>query len=123
MPTEQEIEAELDRARREAPKYRIRANAFLIIPCLSAIYVIGSIYFLSNMHGPLATVDIADAPAIFLGTGLIAILSLPYMFCLWMLNEIMVRRLPEWGIAVLTGAVLLVLYLFHHWSKQQLGVA
>lgn len=123
MPTEEDIETELERARRDVRKYRIPANGCLLIPFLSAAYAVGAIYFLSNWYGPLSTVDISDAPTIFLGTGLAAILSLPYMFCLWMLNEVLARRLPEWGIAVLAGSVLAVLYLFHHWSKSQMGVA
>lgn len=101
---------------------KIGTNGYFVIPALSAIYVIGAIYYLSTLYGPLVTVDIADAPTIFLSTGLFVILSLPYMFCLWMLNERLVRPVPEWVVAVLAGVVLLILYLFHQWSKHQLGV-
>jgi len=125
MPTEEEIEAELDRARRDAPKYRFRANGYLIIPVLAAVYVAGGILYLHTLFDPSAPAagNYEGVGSFFMATGLLMVGVFLYMMFMMAVNATLSRPVSFLVICVLGLAMISIFYLIGQWAKPHLGVA
>jgi hypothetical protein len=124
MPTKEEIEAELDRARRDAPEYRIRANGYLIIPILAAIYVASGILYLYTLFDPSAPAagDYGDVGTFFLATSLLMVGAFAYAFFMMVVNATLSRPVSFLFILAATSVILVIFYLIGQWAKPQLGI-
>ena len=106
-------------------KYRIRANGYLVIPVLAAIYVVCGIIYLRMLFDPsIPAADNPEAAIEFLHAyGLLFVCVFLYMMFLMAVNAALSRPVDFLFIAVLGGAMLLIFYFFYQWAKPHLIVA
>ena len=124
-PSKEKIEAELDRARREAPKYRIRANGYLIIPVVAAIYVVSGILYLNTLFDPSAPAagNYEGVGAFFLATGLLMVGAFVCALLMMVVNATLSRPVDFLLIMALTAGIFVIFYLIAQWAKPQLGIS
>ena len=108
----------------EMTKYRIRANGYLVIPVLAAIYVVGSIVYLRLLIDPsVPAAENIDASIEFLHTyGLLFVCILPYMLVMMAVDATLSRPVDFLVIALLGGGMMLTLYAFYLWAKPHVVV-
>jgi hypothetical protein len=124
MPTKEELEAEMDRARRDAPKYRFRASGYLIIPVLAAIYVVGGILYLYTLFDPAAPAagNYEDVGTFFLAIGLLMVGAIAYTLFMMAVNATLSRPVDFLVILAFTSTMFLIFYLIGQWAKPHLGI-
>ena len=124
MPTKEELEAEMDRARRDAPIYRFRASGYLIIPVLAAIYVVGGIFYLNTLFDPSAPAagNYEDVGTFFLATSLLMVGAFAYTLFMMAVNATLSRPVDFLFILAFTSAMFLIFYLIGQWAKPHLGI-
>ncbi len=125
LPTKEKIEAELDRARREAPKYRFHANGYLIIPILAAIYVVGGILYLYALFDPSAPAagNYENVGVFFLATSFLMVGAFACALFMMVVNATLSRPVDFLFILALTSGILVIFYLIGQWAKPHLGIS
>ena len=125
MPTKEEIEAELDRASRDAPKYRIRANGYLVIPILAATYVSGGVLYLYTLFDPSspAAGNYEDVGTFFLATSLLMVGAFAHTIFMMVVNAMLSRPVSFLFIMAFTSVIFVIFYLISQWAKPQLGIS
>ena len=125
LPTKEQIEAELDRARREAPQYRFHANGYLIFPILAALYVVGGILYLYTLFGPSgpAAGNYEGVGTFFLAINFLMIGAFAYALFAMIINATLSRPVDILLIWTLTAGIIVILYLIGQWAKPQLGIS
>lgn len=125
MPTIKEVEAELARAKRDAPKYRIRANGYWVIPILAAVYVAGGVLYLYTLFDPAgpAAGNYGDVGTFFLATGLLMVGAFACAFFMMVVNATLSRPVSFLFIMTSTLVIFVIFYLISQWAKPQLGIS
>lgn len=124
LPSKEELEVEMERAKRAAPTYRLRANGYWVTTLLAAIYVVCGVLYLSTLFDPSAPAagDYKDAGTFFLATGLLMVGAFACTLLLMTVN-VTLSRPADFLFMGLTLAILVVFYLISQWAKPQLGIS
>ncbi len=125
LPSKEELEVEMERAKRAAPTYRFRANGYWVTTLVAAIYVVCGILYLSTLFDPSAPAagDYKDVGTFFLATGLIMSGSFACAMLMMTVNVTLSRPANFLFIMGLTSAIFVVFYLISQWAKPQLGIS
>ena len=125
MPSKDEVEAELARAKRDAPTYRIRANGYLVIPILAAIYVAGGVLYLYTLFDPSAPAagNYEDVGTFFLAASLLMVGAFACAFFMMVVNATLSRPVSFLFIMGFTSVIFVIFYLISQWAKPQLGIS
>ena len=125
LPSEEELEAELDRARRDSPKYRLRANGYLIIPIMAATYLVGGILYLYTLFDPSgpAAGSYEGVGTFFLATSFLMVGAFACAFFMMVINATLSRPVDFLFIMALTLVILTIFYLIGQWARPQLGIS